>query len=241
MERLVKVIKESKYTVAFTGAGVSTFSGIKDFRGKDGLYKSENSNKIFDIAWFYKDPSIYYTASKDFIYNLGDIKPSIVHNELARLEEKGLLNAVITQNIDILHQKAGSKKVYELHGSLNPHECPKCKEKITFEEAAKIVNAGKLPLCTKCKTVLKPNIVFFGEMLPAKAFEGAVHEAEKAELLIVLGSTLVVQPAASIPLYTIKNGGKVVIINNMETSLDRNAYLKYNDLESVFRFIAENI
>jgi NAD-dependent deacetylase len=241
MERLIAAMKESKYTVAFTGAGVSTLSGIKDFRGKDGLYKSENADKIFDINWFNKDPSIYYNCSRDFIYNLDGVKPSIVHNELARLEKAGLIKAVITQNIDILHQKAGSSNVYELHGSLNPHKCPKCGSEISFDEAAAIVNAGEMPLCKKCKTVMKPNIVFFGEALPSDTLSGAIREAGKAELLIVLGSTLVVQPASLIPLYTIKSGGRVVIVNNMKTPLHRDAFLKYDDLEKVFNFIAENI
>jgi NAD-dependent deacetylase len=133
MDKLVKLLKESKYVVVLTGAGVSTLSGIKDFRGKDGLYKQKNADKIFDIDWFYRDPSVYYSAAKDFLYNMTDVSPSIVHQELARLEEKGIIKAVITQNIDVLHQKAGSKKVLELHGSLGIHRCIKCSEKKTFE------------------------------------------------------------------------------------------------------------
>ena len=241
MDRFVNLIKESKYVVALTGAGISTLSGIKDFRGKDGLYKQKNADKIFDIDWFYRDPSVYYTSAKDFLYNMTDVFPSIVHMELARLEEKGIVKAVITQNIDVLHQKAGSKKVLELHGSLGKHRCTKCGDTITFEEVTAIVNKDQVPYCAKCNAVYKPDVVFFGEMLPADVLMEAQREASKADLLIVLGSTLVVNPAAMIPAYTLQNGGKVVIVNNMETYLDKRAALRYEDLGEVFQYLSEKI
>ena len=241
MDRLVNLLKESKYAVALTGAGVSTFSGIKDFRGKDGLYKQKDADKIFDIDWFYRDPSLYYTASKDFLYNIQDLSPSIVHLVLADLEAKGIIKAVITQNIDILHQKAGSKKVLELHGSIGKHRCIKCGNTITFEEAAAIVNKGETPYCSRCNAVFKPDIVFFGESLPIDVLSEARKEAGKADLLLILGSTLLVNPAAMIPNYTLQNNGKIVIVNNMETYLDERAVLKYDDLGEVFNYIAKNI
>ncbi|MCL2704771.1 MAG: NAD-dependent deacetylase [Spirochaetaceae bacterium] len=241
MERLVKLLKESKYAVALTGAGISTLSGIKDFRGKDGLYKQKDADKIFDIDWFFRDPSLYYTAAKDFLYNMKDVSPSIVHLELARLEEKGIIKAVITQNIDVLHQKAGSKKVLELHGSLGKHRCTKCGDTISFEEVTAIVNKDQVPNCSRCNAAYKPDVVFFGELLPEKVLLEARKEASKADLLIVLGSTLVVNPASMIPVYTIKNGGKVVIVNNMETYLDERAALRYEDLGEVFHYLSENI
>ncbi|MCL2480251.1 MAG: NAD-dependent protein deacylase [Spirochaetaceae bacterium] len=241
MDRLVNLLKESKYVIALTGAGISTLSGIKDFRGKDGLYKQRDADKIFDIDWFYRDPSLYYTAAKDFLYNMKDVSPSIVHLELARLEAKGIIKAVITQNIDVLHQKAGSKKVLELHGSLGKHRCTKCSATISFEEVAAIVNKDQVPNCSRCNGVFKPNVVFFGESLPVDVLSEAVKEASKADLLIVLGSTLVVNPAAMIPGYTRQNGGKVVIVNNMETYLDERAALRYEDLGEVFHYLSENI
>ena len=240
MDRLVNLLKESKYAVALTGAGISTLSGIKDFRGKDGLYKQKNADKIFDIEWFFREPSLYYTESKDFLYNMQDVSPSIVHLELARLEEKGIIKAVITQNIDVLHQKAGSKKVLELHGSLGKHKCIKCSNVITFEEAAAIVSKGQTPYCS-CGAVFKPDVVFFGESLPVDVLSKAREEASKADLMIILGSTLVVNPAAMIPGYTLQNGGKIVIVNNMETYLDGKAALKYEDLGEVFYHLSKNI
>jgi len=241
MNRLVDLLKESKYVVALTGAGISTLSGIKDFRGKDGLYKQRDADKIFDIDWFYRDPSLYYSAAKDFLYNMKDVSPSIVHLELARLEEKGIIKAVITQNIDVLHQKAGSKKVLELHGSLGKHRCIKCGATITFEEVTEIVNSGEVPYCSSCNKVYKPDVVFFGESLSLDVLSEARKEASKADLLIVLGSTLVVNPAAMIPGYTLQNNGKIVIVNNMETYLDERASLLYEDLGEIFNYLSKNI
>ncbi len=241
MDRLVALLKESKYAVALTGAGVSTLSGIKDFRGKNGLYKQKDADKIFDIEWFYKDPSLYYNAARHFLYNMHNVSPSIVHKKLADIEEKGIIKAVITQNIDILHQKAGSKKVLELHGSIGKHKCIKCSAEISFDEVAAIVNKGEIPYCSKCDAVFKPDIVFFGEPLPSEILLEARKEASKADLLLILGSSLVVNPAAAIPVYTLQNGGKIVIVNNMETYLDEKAVLKYEDLGKVFHYLSKNI
>ena len=241
MDRLVDLIRESKYVVVLTGAGVSTLSGIKDFRGKNGLYEQKDADKIFDIEWFYKDPSIYYNAARDFFYNMNDAAPSIVHLVLAGLEARGIIQTVITQNIDILHQKAGSRKVLELHGSIGKHRCIKCGAIITLEEVTAIVNNGQVPSCGRCKGAVKPDIVFFGESLSSEVLLKAKNEACKADLMIILGSTLVVNPAAMIPNYTLQNKGKIVIVNNMETYLDEKAVLKYEDLGKVFDYLSKNI
>ncbi|MFP4563661.1 MAG: Sir2 family NAD-dependent protein deacetylase [Spirochaetia bacterium] len=243
IEKLLKLLKKSSYTVAFTGAGVSTYSGVADFRGKNGLYSRTDidANKLFDISYFRHDPSYYYTKSRDFIYGLKNIEPSIVHTELARLEGKGLLEAVITQNIDLLHHKAGSKKVVEVHGSPLVHRCLSCNKTWDFDSIADIVMAGEVPECDECGGVIKPDITFFGEMLPADALEEAERLSIKAELMIVLGSSLVVQPAASIPLNTVRNGGTLVIVNDSPTPLDSYAELIYRDLGRVFTYISENL
>lgn len=242
MENLVRLLKESKYCVVFTGAGVSTLAGIRDFRGKNGLYTTagDDAEKIFDIGYFHKKPSFYYRAAKNFIYNLEQKVPAIVHTELARLEKMGIVKAVITQNIDLLHQKAGSKKVIEVHGSPAIHRCLVCGKIYHFDEIVKIVQNDKVPQC-ECGGIIKPDITFFGEALPALAVEEAVSEASKADLMLVLGSTLVVYPAASFPVYTVKNGGKMVIVNNMATPLDYMAVKRYEDLDVVFKYISENL
>jgi len=245
MELITRFIKESRYCIALTGAGISTLSGIRDFRGKDGIYnagKNEDYDPelIFDLDYFRKDPSLYYNATRDLIYNLHTKKPSIVHLELARLESVGIIKAVITQNIDMLHSKAGSKNVIELHGSPMVHRCMSCDKVFNYDQICNIVQSGEVPKCDECRGVIKPDIIFFGEMLDAEKLNKAVLEASRADLILVLGSSLVVQPAASLPLYT-REHGSLVIVNDMPTPLDEIAEARYDDLERVFTVLRENI
>jgi NAD-dependent deacetylase len=257
---LFKRIADARYCVALTGAGVSTLSGIRDFRGKNGLYNDLDAEKIFDINYFRRDPSFYYQASADFIYNVHERSPSIVHTTLARLEQRGYLKSLITQNIDLLHQKGGSRRVLEVHGSPSVHYCLHCSnlslveelaaqgpgaelprndgDLMGFDDAAALVKAGSLPRCGKCGKVLKPAITFFGEALPALVLEAAERDAARADLMLVLGTTLTVHPAAAIPRITLHNRGDLVIINNMETPLDSNTVMRFEDLGEVFEELA---
>ena len=238
--QLFQKISSAKHCTAFTGAGVSTLSGIPDFRGKDGLYSKagDDAEKIFDIDYFVQDPSLYYKASASLIYELDTREPSIVHTVLAELERRGFLKAVITQNIDLLHEKAGSAKVIEIHGSPKIHYCLRCAGiQMPFSEAAALVRSGTLPPCPKCGKVLKPAITFFGEPLPLGAMREAMEEAQKSDLMLVLGTSLTVYPAASIPQYTVRQGGEMVIVNNMPTPLDSMASFRFDDLENVFESI----
>ena len=235
INKLFTLIQEAKYPVALTGAGVSTLSGIRDFRGKNGLYNEMDAEKIFDIEYFMQDPSFYYKQAGDFIYNIDEKEASIVHIVLGELEQRGLLKALITQNIDLLHQKGGSKNVIEIHGSPSVHYCLRCSGvRVSFEEAAAVVRKGEMPKCPKCGKVLKPAITFFGESLPADALREALDESQKADLMLVLGTSLTVYPAASMPVYTLRSGGRIVIVNNMPTPLDGRAFLCFDDLGSVF-------
>jgi len=235
VDELFRLIKEAKHMVALTGAGVSTLSGIRDFRGKNGLYNEMDAEKIFSMDFFLQDPSFYYNSAGSFIYNINEKEASIVHTVLGELEQKGLLKALITQNIDLLHQKGGSKNVIEIHGSPTVHYCLRCTGiNMGFEEAAAIVRAGNLPKCPKCGKTLKPAITFFGESLPAQALQEAVRESQKADLMLVLGTSLTVYPAASMPEYTLRSGGRLVIVNNMSTPMDRNAVMRFDDLGEVF-------
>jgi NAD-dependent deacetylase len=228
-------IKAAKHCVALTGAGVSTLSGIRDFRGKNGLYNDMDAEKMFDIDYFEQDPSFYYKTAGSFIYNVDERPASIVHTMLGELEKRGLVKAVITQNIDLLHQKGGSKRVIEVHGSPEPHYCLSCSGvRMSFKEAADIVNSGGLPRCPKCGKVLKPAITFFGERLPVNALRDAESEASSADLMLVLGTSLTVYPAAGIPESTLRHGGKIVIVNNMPTPLDSYADMRFTELEPVF-------
>jgi NAD-dependent deacetylase len=221
--------------VALTGAGVSTLSGIRDFRGINGLYNDMDAEKLFDIEYFTRDPSFYYRHAGSFIYNINEKAASVVHLTLGELERRGYLKALITQNIDLLHQKGGSSNVIEIHGSPQTHYCLRCAGvRMGFDEAAALVRAGQMPRCPRCGGVLKPAITFFGESLPAEALRRAVSESQEADLMLVLGTSLTVYPAASMPDYTLRSGGEVVIVNNMPTPLDRQAALRFEDLGEVF-------
>jgi NAD-dependent deacetylase len=235
---LFNEVRAAKHCVALTGAGVSTLSGIRDFRGKDGLYQDLDAEKIFDIDYFRRDPAFYYRHAGEFIYNLDAKEASLVHICLGNLEKRGLLKALITQNIDLLHQKGGSNRVIEIHGSPRLHYCLRCSGiRVGFEEAAAVVRSGGLPRCPACGAVLKPAITFFGESLPMDALREATAEAQEADLMLVLGTSLTVNPAASLPLYTLRNGGRIVIVNNQPTPLDSRAFMRFEDLGEVFEGI----
>ena len=235
VKKLFSLIKEAKHLAALTGAGVSTLSGIRDFRGKNGLYNDMDAEKIFSMEYFLQDPSFYYDNAGSFIYNIDEKEASIVHIVLGELEKRGFLKALITQNIDLLHQKGGSKNVIEIHGSPKMHYCLRCAGiRVSFEEAAAIVRNGEMPKCPKCGRVLKPAITFFGESLPADALKEAVSESQEADLMLVLGTSLTVHPAASMPEYTLRSGGRIVIVNNMPTPLDGRAEMHFEDLEQTF-------
>jgi len=232
---LYEKIKNARHCVAFTGAGISTLSGIRDFRGKNGLYNDTDAEKIFDLKYFSEDPWIFYNFMKKFIDDFQNSKPSIVHNVLAKLEKSGRLKAVITQNVDLLHQKAGSENVIEVHGSPKSYHCIKCNtvSNTDNEAVVRLLNKNELPKCEKCSGILKPSITFFGEAMP-KDIETARINALKADFMLVLGTSLNVYPAAAIPEITLRNGGDIVIVNDAQTQLDKWADMKFQDLESVF-------
>lgn len=230
MKALIEKLKHAHSVAVFTGAGVSTLCGIPDFRGPQGLYKQPDAERMFDIDWFRRDPSIYYKGCLELVYGLKNFKPGPVHQAIVRLEQAGLVKGVITQNIDMLHQKAGSKTVYEVHGSPILHHCFGCGREKTFDEICAMLEKTVVPRCEQCGEAYKPDITFFGEMLPEKAFASAVTLAQKADLMLVLGSSLTVHPAASLPPLTVRAGGEMVIVNAQPTPLDDLAALCYPDL-----------
>ncbi|WP_445475322.1 NAD-dependent protein deacylase [Methanococcoides methylutens] len=241
MQELLTLLQNSKYCVILTGAGISTLSGIPDFRGKDGIYNKFDADLIFSIDYFNKDPSYFYTHSRELIYELDKKEPNIIHRALAELERRGVVKAVITQNIDMLHQRAGSENVIELHGSPKKHTCLACGKKYSIEDVAGILENEEIPMCKECGGLIKPDVVFYGELLEHDVIEKAIEESSRADLIIVLGSSLVVQPAATLPFYTLDNGGDLVIVNNMPTPLDGYARNKYDDLVEVISYLAEKM
>lgn len=241
MYELITKLKNAKYCIAFTGAGSSTLSGIRDFRGKNGIYKEYDAERIFSIDYFMHSPSEFYTIARNFFYSLDEKEPNIIHTECARLEHMGIIKRIITQNIDMLHQKAGSKDVIEVHGSPCIHTCLSCYKEFTFKQVQSMLESAEAPCCDACNGIIKPNVTFFGEPLPVNAINEAILESRSADLMLVLGSTLVVQPAASLPVYTVQSGGEIVIVNNQPTPLDNLASLRYENLEDVFDFLNKNL
>ena len=235
---LFNLIKGSKYAYAFTGAGVSTLSGIPDFRGVNGVYNTTfegyNPEEILHIDFFYKHPEIFYAWCKDVWYNLDEYKPNIVHKTLSKLEKIGYINGIITQNIDMLHTRAGSKKIYELHGSSRSAHCTKCNKGFSYNDIAPAIRSSKVPYCDKCKGLIKPDIVLYGEGLDSELLLNVESICKSCDLLLVLGSSLTVQPASILPELVRHYGGKVVIINNGATYADDFALMKLDDLKDAF-------
>lgn len=226
MHELIERIQQAKSVAAFTGAGVSTLCGVPDFRGPNGLYKQPNAERIFDIDWFRRDPSIYYAGTRELIYGLQRIHPGPVHHALVALERAGQLQGVITQNIDMLHQKAGAQHVLEVHGTPLVHHCIGCGDAKSFDEICAMLEHDPVPHCARCGDVYKPDVTFFGEMLPERAFTAAQQLAEEVDLMLVLGSSLTVHPAAQLPLLA----RAMVIVNAQPTPYDHRAVLRYSDL-----------
>ena len=239
MKRLIQKLRSSKDAVAFTGAGVSTLCGIPDFRGPQGLYSYPDAERIFDIDWFERDPSIYYRGCRELVYGMRKHQPGPVHDALFRLETAGSLSGVVTQNIDMLHQKAGSRAGYELHGSGTVHRCFNCGLSKSFDEICTMLETVEVPRCDSCGGPYKPDITFFGEPLPEPAFSEAIRLATSADLMMVLGSSLTVYPAASIPVHAVQSGAALIIVNSQPTPLDRFAILRYSDLSEFAAAILE--
>ena len=225
IDKLKDLINNSNNIVFFGGAGVSTESGIKDFRGKDGLYKEKNKyNKtpeyMLSSDCLYNDTELFFEYYKDNM-NFTNVKPNITHKYLKELENMGKLKAIVTQNIDGLHQKAGSTNVLEVHGTTYKCHCMDCNKEYDGDY---IFKSNGIPKCT-CGGIVRPNVTLYGEMLP-EAFNEAIYYISNADLLIVAGTSLTVQPASG--LVSLFRGKHLVIINNDETPYDSYAELVIN-------------
>lgn len=231
ISKLQRMIDESNNIVVFTGAGVSTDSGLKDFRSKDGLYKKPSpypAEYMLSNACFNMHPEEFFEYYKEN-FNCLDIEPNITHKYFKKLEDKKKLKAIITQNIDGLHTKAGNKNVFEVHGTIYKNHCVKCHKEY---DANYVFNSEGIPLCT-CGGTVKPDVVLYGESLPDKDFLGGLRAISDADMLIVCGSSLTVYPASG--MVDNFNGKYLVIINNTETPYDYKANLVINDnLAKVF-------
>lgn len=224
------LIEEAAHVVAFTGAGISAESGIPTYRGDDGLWNKYDPDRFANIDYFHSDPAYYWNFFKEVRYPvISRAQPNQAHLALARLEQSGVLKAVITQNIDGLHQAAGSRNVLELHGNTRRIICLSCGDALDMDAVFDMLSDQLPPRCPACKGTLKPDVVFFGESLPTDILESSVALAKVCDLLVVIGSSLVVQPAAALPVMAKGNGAKVVIINRDPTPLDSLADLVFHD------------
>jgi NAD-dependent deacetylase len=224
-ERLAGLIREHQPCVALTGAGVSTESGIPDFRSPTGMWAQFDPLEYATLGAFQRDPEKVWRFYAPRFSMLTDAEPNRAHLMLAELEKYGLLRAVITQNIDLLHERAGSREVVEVHGSIRTSTCLSCGARYALDEVLGLLDAGA-PRCTACGEVLKPDVVFFDELLPNEAIDRAYELAGEARLLLVVGSSLEVWPVAELPLVTLRGGGKVAVVNDGPTSVDDRAELK---------------
>ena len=223
--KLTDIIRNSRKAVFFGGAGVSTESGLKDYRSEDGIYSTVNQygvspEVILSHSFFFQKPDVFY----DFYYRFflsAKAEPNRAHLALTELERKGILKAVITQNIDGLHQKAGSQKVIELHGTTSDHACTKCGKHFDADYVASL--KGKIPYCDSCGEIVKPEVVLYEEQLNSDRIEEALRLISSADTLIIGGTSLAVYPAAGFVRYF--NGEHLVLINRDETPYDSHADL----------------
>ena len=237
------LLQRSANVVALTGAGTSTAAGIPDFRGPNGLYVTRryDPEKVFDIGWFQRAPRYFYEFSRDFVSTVKDIQPTLTHRFLAELERVGRLDGVVTQNIDLLHQQAGSRKVIELHGSYRSAACLSCGkvfDDLSYARWEEIMSSGPdspVAHCAGCEGLLKPDIVFFGE--PVDRYPEAEQLVVDCDLLLVLGSTLQVVPASHLPYST---QAPTLIVNQGPVALPptSNRYFVESDLDDYFRQVA---
>jgi NAD-dependent deacetylase len=225
-EQVAELILSARKTVVFTGAGISTESGIPDFRGKDGIW-TRMDPEDFTIERFVARPAVRKMQWKMLAEGglFGHVQPNAAHYALAEMEKMGKLDCIVTQNIDNLHQAAGNspERVFELHGNMEYVRCLGCHRRFSMEEIIARLSKEELPECEYCKGILKPDAVFFGEALPQAVLSEAARRATQSDLCVVIGSTLIVYPAAYIPMYAYDAGAKIVIINIGTTPMDSKA------------------
>ncbi len=221
--RLAQLIREAQPCVVLTGAGVSTESGIPDFRSPTGIWAQFDPLEYASIQAFRADPEKVWSFYAPRFSMLTGAQPNAAHVALAELERRGLVQAVVTQNIDLLHERAGSTDVIEVHGSIRTSSCPGCRRSYPLAEVLPLVEAEGTPLCHDCGGVLKPDVIFFGELLPVEEMNRASELARAAGLLLVVGSTLEVYPVAGLPQEALEAGGRLAIVNRGPTRYDHRA------------------
>lgn len=221
--RAAAILRRARTAVALTGAGVSTESGLPDFRSPGGLWADVDPLRVASLTAFRRHPQEFYAFYRRRLSLLRRARPNPAHRALAHLERAGLLRAVITQNVDGLHQAAGSRRVLEIHGSLRHAACPGCGWRTDIAVLEEALDAGTLPRCRRCASPLKPDVVLFEELLPLEVFTEAEQLCREADVLLVVGSSLQVTPAAFLPRIVLEQGGCLIIVNREPTPFDAEA------------------
>jgi NAD-dependent deacetylase len=223
-KRLAQLLRDSQRAVVLTGAGVSVPSGIPDFRSPGtGLWEKVDPMEVAHIDAWRRDPDRFWGFYRERFVSLVDRKPNEAHRALAELERRGLVRAVITQNVDRLHRMAGSERVVEVHGSIEYSVCLECRGRQTLES---VLAGDGAPLCPACVAPLKPDVVLFGELLPERAMSEAQELALEADLMVCVGSSLEVYPVAGLPAMTRGGGGRIALVTQGPTPYDDDAEVK---------------
>jgi len=223
VERLASLVCNRQPCVVLTGAGVSTESGIPDFRSSTGIWAQYDPAEYATIDAFLADPVKVWDFYGKRLGMLRNAEPNDGHRALAELEQRRWVRAVVTQNIDLLHERAGSRALVEVHGSIRTSSCLDCGEVVALADVLRLLETAAAPACPRCGRILKPDVVMFGELLPPRAMERATELAASARLLLVVGSSLEVHPVAGLPLETLAAGGSLAIVNRGRTPLDSRA------------------
>jgi NAD-dependent deacetylase len=232
VDQAAALVRGSRRISVLTGAGISTESGIPDFRSPTGLYSDERNANVFDIRFFRTNPEGFYRFAREFYPIIAAAKPNAAHEVLAKWERAGKDVRIATQNIDDLHQRASSKHVYPVHGTMLTSTCQGCGRTCESGKLVSAVLAGQIPSCD-CGGVFKPDITFFGELLPEKAWFDSTDAMSRADLVLVLGTSLVVHPAASLPDYR-PASSKLIVVNRDGTHLDGAADIVSHDELAAF-------
>ncbi len=244
IEFAADLLRQARRVVVLTGAGISTPSGIPDFRSEGtGLWSRDEPMEVASLSTFRTAPEKFYGWFRPLARHIFNADPNAAHHALADLEAAGRIHCIATQNIDTLHQKAGSKNVVELHGTLATLSCSQCYKQIDASLVLyAFVDRGEIPHCSECGAVMKPDVILFGEQLPQKAWYEAQREARNCDLMIVAGSSLEVLPVAGLPMQALDRGAHLIIINNSPTYLNVRADAVFSeDVASVLPELAERV
>ena len=244
IERAVQILLAARHAVALTGAGISTPSGIPDFRSSNtGLWEQVDPMEVASILAFRENPARFFQWIRPLAIRIREACPNPAHYALAKLERLGRIRTVISQNIDGLHQRAGSRQVAEVHGHVREATCMHCYQVVAAERYwEQLIANGDVPRCPKCGNVLKPNVTLYGEALPARALLAAIQAARQCDVMLVAGSSLEVAPAADLPELALSHQAKLIIVNLSDTHMDAWAdALIHDNVANVLPRIADRI